>query len=217
MVIKHKIDDFLYTLFPEVKNNDNTTLLTKLQEYYTYGIYKPKIKIEDDKEPAEEYELVANWADDLKLSKYFELEGEEQYRRRSDFDSILESIENDPLGVNEKDPIKEREMKKFLNSQKEIGTNMAVVMFMVDALKYFEGMPKEQIKKIALEIAMQGTQGYKKDKKDYRIDSIPDKTFSGYHILAYYYVSFAITLPDMLSELQLPYEEEYKIALTLKE
>jgi hypothetical protein len=106
-------------------------------------------------------------------------------------------------------------MEKFQKSQQSIGTNMAVVMFMVDALQFFEGISKEEIKKMALEIAMQGTQGYRPDKDDYKISSIKGKTFSGYHILAYYYVSWALAIPEMLSQLQLPYDDEYKLALTM--
>jgi hypothetical protein len=94
---------------------------------------------------------------------------------------------------------------------------MAVVMFMVDALKYFEGKSNESIKKIAFEIAMQGTQGYSLDKKDYRLISIPNKVFSGYHILAYYYVSWALAMPEMLSQLQMPYEKEYVLALSINQ
>lgn len=60
---------------------------------------------------------------------------------------------------------------------------------MIDALQYFEKLPQEQIKSIAYYIAIQGTQGYSPDKKDYRIQALPGKLFSGYHILAYYYVS----------------------------
>lgn len=106
-------------------------------------------------------------------------------------------------------------MEKFLKSQQSEDTNMTVVMFMVDALQYFDGMSNEEIKKIAFEIAMQGTQGYRPDKEDYRISSMKGKTFSGYHILAYYYVSWALAIPEMLSQLQLPYDDEYKLALTM--
>ena len=53
---------------------------------------------------------------------------------------------------------------------------MAVVMFMVDALQYFSGKTKDETKAIAMEIAMQGTQGYSPDKANYRINSIKDKT-----------------------------------------
>ena len=106
-------------------------------------------------------------------------------------------------------------MDKFQKSQEQIGINIAVTMFMVDALQFFEAMPQEEIKKIAIEIAMQGTQGYRPDKDNYRINSIKDKTFSGYHILAYYYVSWSLAIPEMVSQLNLPYEAEYKMALTM--
>jgi hypothetical protein len=178
--------------------------------------YEEYLEYVADKEPAEEYELVLHWAEDLKLDKNFELISENEFRtKRTNIDNLLESIEKDPFDIETKDPYKEREMEKFQESQKEIGTNMAVVMFMVDALQFFDGMPKEEVKKIAFEIAMQGTQGYRPDKDDYRISTIKGKTFSGYHILAYYYVSWALAIPEMLSQLQLPYDDEYNMALTM--
>jgi hypothetical protein len=76
-------------------------------------------------------------------------------------------------------------------------------------------MDNGKIRQIAFDIAMQGTQGFRPDKKDYRIHSMPEKVFSGYHILAYYYVSWAIAIPEMLAELKLPYDAEYQLALTL--
>ena len=161
--------------------------------------YDEYLQYKDDKEPAEEYELVLHWAEDLKLDKNFELVNEHEYRtKRLDID-----------------PYKQREMDKFQNSQEQVGTNMAVTMFMVDALQFFEGKPKEEIKMIAYEIAMQGAQGYRPDKEDYSINSVKGKTFSGYHILAYYYVSWALALPEMVSQLNLPYEAEYEMALTM--
>jgi len=170
----------------------------------------------DDKEPAEEYELVLHWAEDLKLDKLFELVDENNFRtKRSDAEALLESIEKDPFDMESKDAYKDRELEKFLRSQETMGLNMAVVMFMVEALQFFESMAKEEVKKIAFEIALQGTQGYRPDKSDYRISSVKGKTFSGYQILAYYYVSWAKAIPDMLGQLQLPYEEEYEMALRM--
>jgi len=160
--------------------------------------------------------MVLHWAEDLNLDKNFELVNEVEYRtKRTDIDNLLTSIEKDPYDLESKDPYKQREMDKFQKSQESIGTNMSVVMFMTDAMQYFEGMPKDEIKKIAFEIAMQGTQGYRPDKNDYRINSIKGKTFSGYHILAYYYVSWMLALPEMVLQLNLPYEEEYKLATTM--
>lgn len=195
-----------------IKDFNATPSESKLAEDF----YEEYLQYRDDKEPAEEYELVLHWAEDLKLDKNFELVNEKEFRnKRTNIDELLSSIEKDPYDLESKDPYKEREMEKFQKSQQSIGTNMAVVMFMVDALQFFDGMPKEEIKKIAFEIAMQGTQGYRPDKDDYRISSIKGKTFSGYHILAYYYVSWALAIPEMLSQLQLPYDDEYKLALTM--
>jgi hypothetical protein len=47
-------------------------------------------------------------------------------------------------------------MEDFQKSQKEMGTNMAVVMFMVDALQYLEGRSTDIINNIAYEIAYRG-------------------------------------------------------------
>jgi tetratricopeptide (TPR) repeat protein len=178
--------------------------------------YDEYLQYKDDKEPAEEYELVLHWAEDLKLDKNFELVNEHEYRtKRTDIDNLLSSIEKDPYDLESKDPYKQREMNKFQKSQEQIGINMAVVMFMVDALQFFGDKPKEEIKNIAFEIAMQGTQGYRPDQDNYRINSVKDKTFSGYHILAYYYVSWSLAIPEMVSQLNLPYEAEFKMALTM--
>ncbi|MFN0048086.1 MAG: tetratricopeptide repeat protein [Cytophagales bacterium] len=178
--------------------------------------YAEYLEYKDDKEAGEEYELVLNWAEDLKLDSFFELVNEQEFRtKRTDIDTLLDSIERDPYDMESKDPYKKREMDKFQKSQHAMGINMAVAMFMVDALQYFEKMPLEKIKEIAFEIAVQGTQGYRPDKDDYRVNSINGKTFSGYHILAYYYVSWALAIPEMLPQLKLPYEEEYNLALTM--
>lgn len=198
--------------FDFIKDFNATPIEMKLATDF----YDEYLQYKADKEPAEEYELVLHWAEDLKLDKNFELVNEHEYRtKRTDIDNLLSSIEKDPYDLESKDPYKQREMDKFQKSQKQIGINMAVAMFMVDALQFFEGKPQEEIKKIAFEIATQGTQGYRPDKDNYRINSIKDKTFSGYHILAYYYVSWSLAIPEMVSQLNLPYEAEYKMALTM--
>ncbi len=165
----------------------------------------------------EEYELVQHWAEDLKVASYFELIDEEAHSRRADATKLIQNIENDPFGMESDQDFKQGEMDKFQKSQSQFGLNMAVVMFMVDALQYLEEKPKDKIKEIALEIAMLGTQGIDPsgDRK-YKIANIPGKDFSGYHLLAYYYVSWALAMPEMLSQLKLPYDHEYNLALTMK-
>lgn len=178
-----------------------------------YNEYK---EYEQDKEAGEEYELVENWADDLKLHDYFEMLSESQYRKRSNIDELLTSLENDPFGHEEKDHYRERQMKKFQEAHGGDDVNMAVVMFMVDALQYFKGKSQEDIKKIAFEIAILGDQGFFPEQDGYQVASMPDKTFSGYHILAYFYVSWAIAMPQVLHELQLPFDKEYVLAKTFE-
>lgn len=195
-----------------IKNFNATSIELKL----AIGFYEEFLQYKDDKGPAEEYELVLHWAEDLKLDIIFELVNEQEYRtKRTNIDNLLSSIENDPYDLNSKDPYKQREMEKFQKSQQSIGSNMAIVLFMVDALQFFEGKSQEEIKAIAFDIAMQGTQGYSPDKDNYRISAISGKTFSGYHILAYYYVSWALAIPEMLSKLQLPYDDEYALAIKM--
>jgi len=179
--------------------------------------YNEYLEYRDDKKPAEEYELVIHWAEDLKLDKFFELVGEIQYRRRGNVDSFFESLQNDPLGIKDRDPIKEREMKQFQETQKSIGPNMAVVMYMVSALQYFQKLPPETVKKIAYDIAIQGTQGFSPEKSGYTVPSIPDKEFTGNQILAWYYVSWALSSPHQLAELGLPYEKEFELAKKMVE
>ena len=186
---------------------------TNLELNQATKFYKEYLEYKDDRQPAEEYELVAHWAEDMKLDKYFELIDEDGYfNKRTNLEGLLESIENDPYDVKTKDPVKEREMKTFQEKAKSIGTNMAVVMFMVDALQYFEKLPVQKTKEIAFEIARLGTQGIRPDEKDYQLHLVPGKKFSGYHLLAYYYVSWKIAVPEMLSKLQLPYDGEYEMA-----
>jgi tetratricopeptide (TPR) repeat protein len=195
-----------------IKDFSATSIELKLAK----GFYEEFLQYKDDKEPAEEYELVLHWAEDLKLDNIFELVNEQDYRtKRTNIDNLLSSIENDPYDLKSKDPYKQREMEKFQKSQQSIGSNMAIVLFMVDALQFFEGKSQDEIKAIAFDIAMQGTQGYSPDKDNYRISAISGKTFSGYHILAYYYVSWALAIPEMLSKLQLPYIEEYNLAIKM--
>lgn len=50
MIIIHKIDDFLFNLFPKTKEGDKDLSLLKeeIASYYTFGPYKPKVEIEND-------------------------------------------------------------------------------------------------------------------------------------------------------------------------
>jgi len=177
------------------------------------AFYDEYLQYKNDKEPAEEYELLTNWAADLQLQNNFELLDENEYRnKRADIDNLLASIEKDPFDIDSSNPYKDRAMDKFQKTQEEIGVNMAVVLFMQSALNHFKEMPPAKVKSIAIEIAMKGTEGFSPKRNDYSIDSIPDKQFSGYQILAWYYVSWSLAMPDMVGQLGLDYGKEYEMA-----
>lgn len=175
--------------------------------------YNEFVEYRDNKEPAEEYEIIQHWAEDLKIDKYFELVGEIQYRKRSNMDTFIESLENDPLGIHERDPIKERAERKFQDWQdKEKGLNMAIVYYMISAIQYLNKLSDGDIKKIAYDIAMQGTLGFSPEKEGYKISLITDKEFTGTQILAWYYTSWAIAMPDKVDSLGLNFKKEYELA-----
>lgn len=167
-----------------------------------------------DRKAGEEYELVQHWGTDLKLDKYFELVDEDEFRnKRTNIDGLLSSIEQDPFDTESDKEFKDEQTDTFLKSQKAIGLNMAVVMFMVDAMQVFSTLSKNKVREIALEIAMVGTQGINPSQgNEYKLHNIPNKKFSGYHLLAFYYVSWSQAIPEMLDKLNLPYDKEFDMA-----
>lgn len=49
MQIIHRIDEFLFSIFPELNNgDDNLLIINLLENYYTYGSYKPKVTIDKE-------------------------------------------------------------------------------------------------------------------------------------------------------------------------
>lgn len=55
----------------------------------------------------------------------------------------------------------------------------------------------------------------KADNKGYKLNSVPGKEFSGYHIMAWYYVSWMLAMPDDISVLNLPFKKEFEIAKSM--
>lgn len=170
-----------------------------------------------DKKPGEEYELIQHWGEDIGLNTYFKLEEEKSYKFNDTFSSkppedVLNQIENDPFQQSGLDDDETEELRKFQEQHSGKDLNMAVAMYMVGALNYFKSMSIEKVKEIAFEVAMLGSHGINPEKKGYKLNLIPNTSFSGYKLLAYYYVSWAIAMPEMLKELQMPFEKEFELA-----
>lgn len=173
--------------------------------YAEYGEYRA------DRKPGEEYELVQHWAEDLKLDNYFQLVPELEYRPKT-VETVLEEIQQDPYGLNDIDPSRERQLNKFIQAHSTGEVNMAVCMYMVSALEYFGKLSVNEVKAIAYEIATLGMSGIDPKKEGYTVPSIKNKSFSGYHLLAYYYVSFALAMPEMLGALGMPFDQKFELA-----
>ena len=180
------------------------------------NLFSEYLEYKDDRQPGEEYELVENWAKDLKLEDNFQLVGEKEFNdKKSNVADILKSIEDDPFDLKGNQSTKQRDHDKFLKTQSGLGFNNAVMWYMVEALQYFDKLTPVDIKKVAVEIAFLGTHGIKPDGSGYKLTNVPEKEFSGYHLLAFYYVSWALTDPEFLGKLDLPYQSEYEMAKTI--
>lgn len=94
---------------------------------------------------------------------------------------------------------------------------MSTVMYIVDALQYFEGKSTDEIRKVGFEIGMLGRNGIDADtpEKKYSLNSITGKKFSGRHLLAYMYTAFQKFDPDV--DTGIDFDEEYEQAKELFE
>ena len=180
----------------------------------------------DDYKPGEEYELVEYFMDSLHaerfmsilpLSDYFDDSFDRMEKTKAMRDAALG--EDAPVGGNSFDGLTEEQKKNQddFYAQNKDGEDpmktMMMSMYMLGALEYFDGMDKMEIKKIAFEIAMIGTTGISPDKKSgYKVPSILEKDFGGYQLLAYYYVSWALAIPEMLASLGLPFDTAWATA-----
>ncbi len=177
-------------------------------------LYDEFIEYRLDRAPGEEYEILKHWSEDIGLSPYFELVPENKNDQKN-VDEALAAMLEDPLGLEDLDSSQQRNMKKFLANHEDKNLNTSVVMYMLGALSYFEGKSKDKIKSIAFEFAKLGMAGIDPKKNNYSVPSI-DKKMTGYQALAYYYVSWALAIPEHLAELQMPFEREYDVAYKMK-
>lgn len=180
----------------------------------------------DDYTPGEEYELVEYFMDSFHMNDMMSMKPlneylDDSYERMEKTKMMRDAAlgEDAPEGGNSFDGLTEEQKKKqdtFYAENKDGEDPMKTMMmsmYMLGALEYFDGMDKMEIKKIAFEIAMIGTTGISPEKKSgYKVPSIPGKDFGGYQLLAYYYVSWALAIPEMLASLNLPFDNAWAAA-----
>ncbi len=77
-------------------------------------------------------------------------------------------------------------------------------------------MPSDQVKAVASEIAVVGTRGISTAKDAVSpLTPIPGEEFSGYRLLANYYVSWARAFPEHLAKIGLPFDDAYALAMQM--
>ncbi len=167
--------------------------------YEEYKAYRADYK------PGEEYEMVMYFIEQLDCEEFFEIFNENDY-------SSTGNAKNTASDESERMEATQEFNEKHKDGEDPNLTFM-MSMYMMGAMEYFEKKPMSEIKKIAFEIAMLGCGGISPDQKSgYKVNSIPDKDFGGYQLLAYYYVSWAIAIPEQLDMLQLPFKTAYDTA-----
>ena len=113
--------------------------------------------------------------------------------------------------------LRQRQFEETHEGKDDPARDMMMTMYMLGALKFFDGKSPEEIKRVAIEIATVGMNGISPGKSSgYTLKSIPGEDFSGYRLLAYYYVSWAIAFPDKLSLVGLPFDNAYAAACSMR-
>ena len=157
----------------------------------------------------DEYEMLEYFVETLKMDDLLELQDETAYAK------ALSSVSYDIPEENLSDEDIDVENAKFAlehqDGADDTETQM-MAMYMVGAMEQFDKMTRQEVQTIAFEIATAGMAGIN-PKGTYSIKSVPGKEFGGYQFLAWYYVSIARVMPEMLGKLGLPYDKAYEVAL----
>jgi predicted Zn-dependent protease len=90
-----------------------------------------------------------------------------------------------------------------------------VLMYLSGALEKFEGMPKDQIQRVGVEIAMLGQRGLdiNNPEKKYALKSLPGK-YSGLHLVSMMYVAFQEISPG--TDVGIDFSREYQAAKAMR-
>jgi Flp pilus assembly protein TadD len=147
-------------------------------------------------EPEDEYELVDEFAEVLKLQRWYEWRAAEDAQVSAELEAA---------------PTREGPTNEELLRQKEPAT----ALYLLDALERFDGMDQSQIQEVAFEIATLGRSGldYAATETKYTLRSLPGEQFSGLHLMALMYAGFKRIDPSV--DVGMPFDEAYATALAM--
>src|SRR6266498_1739356 len=93
----------------------------------------------------------------------------------------------------------------------------AAVFYFLDAFKRFDSMTPEEIRNVAFEIALIGRAGvdYASQEEKYELNTIPNRKFSGIHLMCLMYAGFKRVAPE--EDVDMDLNEPFVTALQLHE
>lgn len=198
----HLQDMYGFNIAPHYKPTPNEKKIAD-DLYEEYKAYK------DDYAPGEEYDLLEYFVESLGLTEFFELVNEIHFKN-------LNLPPKNEVPQESIDPASHEEQTAAFAEIHKDGENpaetMMMSMYMLGTMEYLKNLPQYDVHSIAIEIAVVGVNGINPNNKGYKIDALPDREFGGFEFLAWYYVSWAIAIPEKLSSLGLPFSQAYEAA-----
>jgi Tfp pilus assembly protein PilF len=181
-----------YALFMDSLYGEKTQYAAPYRNSNAYATGQRLFKIWQDSlgvfEAGDEYILVDEFARELKLQRWYEW--------KTDAEAALEAT-NRPEGLSNPELLHRKDQM--------------AVWFLVDALERFETMTAEEVREVAVEIALIGVNGidYTSAEQKYTLRALPGEHFSGLQLLCLMYVGFKQIDPtaDTTIDLHAPYAE----------
>lgn len=187
---------------------------TKTEYGCAKKLYEEYQAYRDDYEPGEEYDLCRYFIETLGFEDLIVWVNEDV--AHLDDAMVLQAKEAMQHVSNEEIEERNKEFSENHKDGADATETMMMVMYMLDAMRKFDTMQHLEVRKTAMEIATIGITGIHPDKKSgYKVPSLGNEDFGGYRLLAYYYVSFARELPEILPKLGLPFKSAYETALQI--
>ena len=167
------------------------------------SLWKEFLAYKDTYSPGDEYELLEYFTQNLRLQDLLVIgdEGSLPGGKGIDLDEMLRQTPEEKS--------REEAFQQANRDGEDPAKTMMMSMYMTGALEYMDGRPEAEVKKIAYDAAMLGVAGISPEKGGYTLPSVPGREFGGYELLAWYYVSWALTAPDMVDKLNLPFSAAY--------
>ena len=183
------------------RRNDLALAEELFREYKAY---------KDTYKPGDEYELLEYFLDNLRLQDLLLIKDEESGGLSGlDLDELMK-----PTSEEKK---KEAEFQASHKDGENPAQTLMMSMYMMGALEYMDSMSKAEVKKIAYDAAMLGVAGISPNKNGYFLPSVPGREFGGYELLAWYYASWALSAPEMVDKLNLPFSTAWEQAVSMFE